>query len=476
LGSCNCKRSAGYRRTVYRRGVWPLQRAKKLVDDSKEAKSGSITTVAFNAWRYEQENIPLIPLIATILQMIEKKHKDGLANLKDALRSVLFSLSAKFTTKNPLIGDLEVAIEPAKAIERYEQLRSQWIDQQIGHCLYYNAFQIFEEIQGEAQQGKAHKIVVFIDDLDRCFPNKAIRLLESIKLVLGQRGFIFVLAVDRRILESYLDQRYKRKFGLDDYRQGQSYLDKIIQLPLWIPPHKGRFSSLVKRMLKKHPIDDQTTYSKSLLEIIGFACNHNPRQLIRFFNDLLVDKKIYEDTYTDKTFSRDAFIVSRGIRHQSEMVYQFLIKNKKICEHLKAASSVESLHNLIEELLKNSDQKAEQLFLQEILFRDSILRLLSSKLGNNWLSEHELRNSVHGFLHEKRESDKWAQKQIESALVQLSSSDDKEIISGLHILYAYPQCTEAVEQLTQLTKHSNENISGLARLVLDRLKAVESQV
>ena len=68
-------------------------------------------------------------------------------------------------------------------------------DPLLDRTLYYNAFETIESVAAEQAAGDdAVKIVVFIDDLDRCLPPQALKLLESIKLVLAQRGFIFALA------------------------------------------------------------------------------------------------------------------------------------------------------------------------------------------------------------------------------------------------------------------------------------------
>jgi hypothetical protein len=64
----------------------------------------------------------------------------------------------------------------------------------------------------EPTQGVKLRIVVLIDDLDRCLPEKAIQVPESVKLFLNVAGFSFVLAVDDEVVERGIAHRYK------DYR------------------------------------------------------------------------------------------------------------------------------------------------------------------------------------------------------------------------------------------------------------------
>lgn len=411
-----------------------LHLAKKLVDASEQVRDGKITTVAFNAWQYEQENSPLIPLIASIVYELDKKKsrlkkiKGEASKLHAALRSLLFGLSTKVSGKIPMVGEADLTLDADKAIERYEELRSQWIDQKIEDCLYYNAFQTLKEIQEENEAAR-HRVVVFIDDLDRCFPDKAIQLLESIKLVLNHPGFIFVIAVDRRVLEGFLDKRYVEEFGLKDYHQGQSYLDKIIQLPLWIPPHEKRFAYTIERLLDQPPLEEHRESFEPLIDIIGLACEFNPRQLVRLCNDILVDRQVYQLAKLREEFPLSAFIISHGIRHQSEFIYQGFLHDRTLCEKLKDCRDVSSLQRMVDALLKESDpEKTISGVLRKLRGRDPLVRLLVSNPGRAWLNNHSLRWRVDSFLSAGWKSSQmeleavtWMQAQVDRALAQLES-------------------------------------------------------
>ena len=50
------------------------------------------------------------------------------------------------------------------------------------------------------------KIIVFIDDLDRCDPRKAVEVLEAIKLLLELEQFIVFLALDARIITQAVEE------------------------------------------------------------------------------------------------------------------------------------------------------------------------------------------------------------------------------------------------------------------------------
>jgi hypothetical protein len=53
------------------------------------------------------------------------------------------------------------------------------------------------------------RLVVFVDDLDRCLPEKAIEVLEAIKFFLGAPGCVFVLGLDQDVIARGIEMKYK---------------------------------------------------------------------------------------------------------------------------------------------------------------------------------------------------------------------------------------------------------------------------
>jgi hypothetical protein len=453
-----------------------LQLAKKMIDCSEQTAQGKITTVSFNAWEYEQESSPLLPLTAAIVyelnkrQVVVKKAKEEARKLHDALRSLLFGLSTKVSGKIPFVGEASFNLDSHKAIERYETLRSEWIDQQIDKSFYHKAFQTLRDIQGEANCAKRHRVAVFIDDLDRCFPDKALQLLESIKLILNHPGFIFVLAMDRRILECYLDKRYSEEFGLKNYHQGQSYLDKIIQLPLWIPPHEKRFELLIETLLARPAMERQRHAFEPLSDVVSSACEHNPRQLIRLFNDILVAQSIYQLSRFQGEFPLSAFIVAHGIRHQSELIYQGLLRNQLLCNRLKVAENPVAFQSLLVRLLEeNAHEDMMGIVLNRLQARESLIQLLISDSAKRWLRSSSLRGRVDSFLaagwseaRSEPHETTWIHSQVERALEQLRSTDEDVIIAACDVLFVLGDHTCLLALKSARTKWASGSRVGKA--------------
>jgi predicted KAP-like P-loop ATPase len=113
--------------------------------------------------------------------------------------------------------------------------------------IYIEQVQFLEQFQEKfAKLIKTHiapnRLVVFVDDLDRCLPEKAIEVLEAIKLFLDAENCIFVLGLDQEVIARGIEMKYKELGSKQDGDnqqhftiEGVRYLEKIIQLPFQIP-------------------------------------------------------------------------------------------------------------------------------------------------------------------------------------------------------------------------------------------------
>jgi hypothetical protein len=75
------------------------------------------------------------------------------------------------------------------------------------------------------------RFIIFIDDLDRCAPEKVIGFLEDLKIFLELKGCVFVIGFDYGVIERGLRARYAQLLT-----SSQAYFDKIIQFTFRIPP------------------------------------------------------------------------------------------------------------------------------------------------------------------------------------------------------------------------------------------------
>ena len=127
---------------------------------------------------------------------------------------------------------------------------------------------------------KAERIVVFIDDLDRLVPERAVELLEVFKLFLDVPGCVFILACDYQVIA----QGLQKKFGIgENDLKGKSFFDKIIQLPFSMPISQYDTRRYTSDLLEKIGIvagGDLEKYQALISASVGL----NPRSMKRLFN------------------------------------------------------------------------------------------------------------------------------------------------------------------------------------------------
>lgn len=75
-------------------------------------------------------------------------------------------------------------------------------------------------------------LVVLIDDLDRCLPDTAVSTLEAIRLFLFLDGTAFVIAADDEMIKHAV----KKHFDNPTDKLVTNYFDKLIQIPVRVPP------------------------------------------------------------------------------------------------------------------------------------------------------------------------------------------------------------------------------------------------
>jgi len=103
------------------------------------------------------------------------------------------------------------------------------------------------------------RIVLYIDDLDRCPPARVVQVLEAVHLLLGMRLFVVVVAVDSRWLVRSLNEHYGKLLSARALpvrsATPRQFLEKIFQVPFVIPRlEAGVFKQLIRTLL---PAEDR---------------------------------------------------------------------------------------------------------------------------------------------------------------------------------------------------------------------------
>lgn len=139
----------------------------------------------------------------------------------------------------------EAEAATARARKEYEDKLRKFIDG-AGGLLKDSEREVLEELAKPPQDLHAfERIVLYIDDLDRCPPQKVVQVLQAIHLLLTFPLFVVFVAVDVRWLQQALLSHYEGQFEIgvkSEVTRGiqkpaaSDYLEKIFQIPYWVRP------------------------------------------------------------------------------------------------------------------------------------------------------------------------------------------------------------------------------------------------
>ena len=80
------------------------------------------------------------------------------------------------------------------------------------------------------------RIILIIDDLDRCPPERVVEVLEAAQLLVKTELFVLVLAMDIRYITRALEKTYKDVLIRNGDPSGLDYVEKIVQIPYRVRP------------------------------------------------------------------------------------------------------------------------------------------------------------------------------------------------------------------------------------------------
>lgn len=213
----------------------------------EESGNAGIESVYFNAWETDFSDEPLVAFLGEINESLSRIIF-GNSFLKEkwkATKCLGIEIAKKST---PTI--IRVATGGILSFENKDvsDLASKIAGDVAGDTLknYLNKKseikQFKENIEDIIKESSCEKLVIFVDELDRCRPNYSIELLERIKHLFNVDGIVFVLSVAKDQLCSSIKQIYGQ--GID----AEEYLRKFIDLEYQLiePPRGGFIDGLMQ--------------------------------------------------------------------------------------------------------------------------------------------------------------------------------------------------------------------------------------
>lgn len=256
-----------------------MYQVEKRLNPEKQDKK--IQTIFFNTWQYSQFDMGNNLAVALITDLISE------LNVEDSKKKQFFKKAKGALSKGLEYVNLDFGIlNGEKLTEKFQDLIIGFSERtdDIKH-LKENLQDI---INDAIKENKSDRIVIFIDDLDRLVPEKAIELLEVLKLFLDCEHCVFVLAIDYNVVV----KGAKSKYGKDlDDEKGKAFFEKIIQVPFTVPVANYDLQNFIRNSLEKLDFKfNEKNGDKSIIEtvtqLIRYTIGNNPRTINRLFNSV----------------------------------------------------------------------------------------------------------------------------------------------------------------------------------------------
>lgn len=227
--------------------------------------------IYFDAWKYDNNNDPIISLL---YEIVKNYKTEEIITSETDIGKIIFTIFDFFTG----LTSKDVYDAFTNKTDLFEKLKQE-------DKLKENIKKIFDKLREE----KADKVVIFIDELDRCKPTYAVSLLERIKHYFDIQDVYFVFAINNEQLQYTIKQFYGNNF--DAIR----YLDRFFDFQIKLPNIKNLMSY-------ENSFVENGTYGIFYQAINGTVkfLNLTLREIPKFYqlcNGLLKNKELLADTY-----------------------------------------------------------------------------------------------------------------------------------------------------------------------------------
>lgn len=370
--------------TISIQGEWGAGKSSIMKQIQEEINNNNgdskISDIWFDTWQFSQftfdDQLPIIFLERLVNKIAKDSNSKKGKQLKKMIQDIGKPLVRTgkvginaFTQKNfniSLFGNSK-GESAEKIFESMEKLKSK-----------------FESVVKELNQ---EKFIIYIDDLDRLDPKKAVELLEVLKVFLDVKKCVFVLAIDHEIVIRGVANKYKFDMNNpDEFKKGEQFFDKIIQVPYSVPIVDYDIKGIIKKLLQVEDLENSTRDLKDYETLIISSIGRNPRSIKRVVNMFKLSSLIKEvDENNDQEIKeKDAnesmlLFMFTCMQNSYFEIYSYIINNSNTYEN--------NIKNLLEKEIE--EEYLNKIELEEELDRvgskDFLIKVkdIVDRLGKN---------------------------------------------------------------------------------------------
>lgn len=259
-----------------------LKMVSEALGHSAEAEEGPYyRSVWFNAWDHESSANLFLSLVQTLVEQIPdaaRYSRAGSAVVQRVIEAARLH-GRRWSNGNGGFGHA-AATSSADSVPPGATVATVRADLE----------RFAELLLAAAGERRPRRLVVFVDDLDKCLPVHTLALLESLKLFFGGLAPVVVIcSLDAQVLERVVRSKYEH----DDAAFAESYIEKIFEFWYHVPAVDAvLMGSLVAEVYRRSGLgqrgvsEEQCELERGVIEsLLGRTClTLNPRAIKRIFN------------------------------------------------------------------------------------------------------------------------------------------------------------------------------------------------
>ncbi len=251
------------------------------------AGQAKVITIWFNTWQYAQFDLAGSLPLSMMLNLTSKLEKETNPNAENQERIKKFTNMLQRLGKAVVLGGASLVGLHDTVNVTVEKLQNQDQSDSDTASMLSKIKTEMEKIVvaaiDDSKKGAPQKIVVFVDDLDRIKPIRAVELLEAMKVFLDIDKCVYVLACDYGVVTSGLQEKFNWEEG--DLK-GKDFFDKIIQVPFKMPLKRYQPESYLTKLLHNTNLQFEKEDILICSKLIEFSVGFNPRSIKRVLNML----------------------------------------------------------------------------------------------------------------------------------------------------------------------------------------------
>lgn len=220
-----------------------------------------VIAITLNSWMFEGYDDAKTALMESLLRAIDS-NKDIKCECKEGFKKLIkrvnwirigstiakqgIPLAMSAFTGNPVPAiasmglDITEKIKSSEGIEELEdgakKIKEGYLKEDDKDESIVENIRVFRgEFQTILEASGIKNLIIMIDDLDRCNPDRILETLEAIKLFLAVEKTTFIVAIDERVVTYAIKKKYPKLSSEDNIDVSKDYIEKIIQLPIRLP-------------------------------------------------------------------------------------------------------------------------------------------------------------------------------------------------------------------------------------------------